>query len=331
MGVSVQGQSASAIIRNNIITGNRTGIDINNSNGNILETNVIDFNRTGLIFRNQTDNTVMTGNFITDNWTAGVLFLDGSNGSNSPQQSALNSNFNENFIVGNWYGDIVDRQSGGSLPVPGSNLKNFECNWYGVNLPVVSTANSSEPGYGALIPVLYGGSSTNPGGAPNILGAASANVDYVNWGLDANDDDAGTLGWQITPGTCTGSPVEIDMVSLSPNQFCQENGSIEVVFSGGSADYSIAWSGAESGVQTGIMASPYTISNLIHGAYSITITDANGSSANSAVFITNHPVRNTTLTQYYPTFRQLLTRLPMDILLMFAPERTLKQSMSIKQ
>lgn len=302
-GVSVQGQTASAIIQNNIITGNRTGIDINNSNGNQILTNEIDFNRTGLIFRNQTDNTVMTGNYIRDNWTAGVLFLDASGGSNSPVQSAENSNFNENFIVGNWYGDIVDRQSGGSLPAPGSNLKNFECNWYGVNLPVVSTANSSEPGYGALIPVLYGGSASNPGGAPNILGPASANIDYINWGLDADDNDMGTFGWQITPATCTGSPVEIDMVTLSPNQFCQENGSIEVVFSGGSANYSIAWSGAESGVQTGILASPYTISNLIHGSYSITITDANGSSANSAVFITNHPVRNTTLTQYYPTIQ----------------------------
>jgi parallel beta-helix repeat protein len=34
-------------MRDNVITGNRTGIDINNSNGHTIRNNVIDFNRTG--------------------------------------------------------------------------------------------------------------------------------------------------------------------------------------------------------------------------------------------------------------------------------------------
>jgi uncharacterized protein (DUF2345 family) len=140
-GVAIQSQGNTATIRYNIITGNRTGIDVNNANGNTITENQIDFNRTGLLFRNQTDNTTMTNNFIRDNWTVGVLFIDASGGSNSPLQQALNSNFNDNNISGNWYGDIVDRQNGGSLPPPGSNMKNFECNWYGVTSPVVSTVN----------------------------------------------------------------------------------------------------------------------------------------------------------------------------------------------
>ena len=53
----IQGLALTGIvIRDNLITGNRTGIDINNSSGHTVRNNVIDDNRTGLIFRNQTDN-----------------------------------------------------------------------------------------------------------------------------------------------------------------------------------------------------------------------------------------------------------------------------------
>ncbi|MBK9660292.1 MAG: right-handed parallel beta-helix repeat-containing protein [Chitinophagaceae bacterium] len=62
-GVAIQGQTAAAEVKNCIITGNRTGIDINNSNGNNIHNNTIDNNRTGLIFRNQTDNTNLQENF----------------------------------------------------------------------------------------------------------------------------------------------------------------------------------------------------------------------------------------------------------------------------
>ena len=181
-GIAIQSQGNFAEIRNNKLTGNRTGIDINNSNGNVITDNVIDYNRTGLLFRNQTDGTVMTGNFISNNWTVGVLFLDGSGGTNSPVQSAANSEFSGNAIFGNWFGGVVDRQSGGSLPTPGTtNLKNFSGNWWGTLTPVVTTANSAELGYSTSpIPAGYpGGAATNPGGAPDILGTASANVDFT--------------------------------------------------------------------------------------------------------------------------------------------------------
>ena len=69
-----------------------------------------------MIFRNQTDNMTVIENFITNNRTVGVLFLDASGGTNSPVQTALNSKFNNNSISGNWYGEVVDRQSGGSFP-----------------------------------------------------------------------------------------------------------------------------------------------------------------------------------------------------------------------
>ncbi|MBY0588251.1 right-handed parallel beta-helix repeat-containing protein, partial [bacterium] len=203
-GVSVQGPSITGLtLRDSILTGNRTGIDINNSSGHTIRNNQIVDNRTGLIFRNQTDNLTVVENVIANNWTVGVLFLDGSVGTNVPVQSALNSTFSNNSISGNWYGQVVDRQSGGSLAVPGTtNLKDFSGNWWGTNAPVLSTLNSSEPGYASQIPVIFGGTSVAPGGQPDILGSASSNIDFtsfLNVGADTNVETVfgrGTFGFQ---------------------------------------------------------------------------------------------------------------------------------------
>ena len=145
-GVAVQSQGNTVELRNSKITGMRTGIDINNSNGNSVHNNIIDNNRTGMIFRNQTDSTSVVNNFITNNWTLGVLFLDGSGGTNVPVQSAAASTFSNNNISGNWYGQVEDRQSGGSLPAPGTNLKNFVSNWWGTTAVAVSTVRAPSRG-----------------------------------------------------------------------------------------------------------------------------------------------------------------------------------------
>lgn len=179
-GLAIQGAFTGALISGNVISGNRTGIDINNSSSHTISQNVIENNHTGLIFRNQTDNLTVSNNTVTNNRTVGVLFLDQSSGTNTPLQQAANSNFTDNNISGNWYGQIVDRQAGGSLPSPGSNVKNFSGNWFGSANPVVSTANSSEPSYTALIPVAFGGSAVPPSIAPpDILGPASLNFDIT--------------------------------------------------------------------------------------------------------------------------------------------------------
>lgn len=201
--VAMQGQSFTGVrVSNNVITACRTGIDVNNSNGHTIRNNVITNNRTGLIFRNQTDNHLVAENEITNNWTVGVLFLDASSGTNSPVQTAANCSFTNNNISGNWYGQIVDRQTGGSLPLPGSNPKNFEKNWLGTTSPTITTANSAEPGYAAQIPVAFGGTATAPGGEPTVLGAASANVDinpFLASGTDTNVETTlgrGNFGFQ---------------------------------------------------------------------------------------------------------------------------------------
>lgn len=206
-GISIQGLTIiGVLIHDNLITGMRTAIDVNNSNGHTVRNNVIDNNRTGLIFRNQTDNMTVVENAITNNWTVGILFLDASLGTNVPVQTALNSGFGNNNLSGNWYGQIVDRQSGGALPAPGTtNLKNFRGNWYGTITPVVSVANSAEPGYAALIPVIFGGAAVPPGGQPDILGPSSANFLFnplLTSGTDTNVETTpgrGTFGFQGAP------------------------------------------------------------------------------------------------------------------------------------
>jgi hypothetical protein len=217
-GIGVQGPAiTNLLVHDNIITGNRTGIDVNNSNGHTIRNNVIDFNRTGFIFRNQTDNMTVVENFITNNWTVGILFLDGSGGTNSPVQSAIHSTFSNNNLSANWYGQIVDRQSGGSLPAPGTrNIKNFRGNWFGTTSPVVTTANSAEPGYAAQIPVAYGGSATAPGNQPDIAGPASANFKYIPFLLSGTDTNIettpgrGTFGFQGVPNTVVVSPANMN-------------------------------------------------------------------------------------------------------------------------
>ncbi|HEV7397344.1 MAG TPA: right-handed parallel beta-helix repeat-containing protein, partial [Pyrinomonadaceae bacterium] len=195
-GISVQGASTGMLVRDNIITGMRTGIDVNNSSGHTIRNNVIDFNRTGMILRNVTDFMTVVENQITNNWTVGILFLDASGGSNVPLQTAAHSAFSNNNLSGNWYGQIVDRQSGGSLPAPNTiNLKNFRGNWLGTATPFVTTANSTEPGYAAQIPVAYGGSAVPPGGQPDVAGAASDNFRIQPILLSGTDTNIATPGW----------------------------------------------------------------------------------------------------------------------------------------
>ena len=201
-GVAVQGQGNTVEVRNSKLTGNRTGIDINNSNGNSVHDNIIDNNRTGMILRNQTDTTSVVNNFITNNWTIGVLFLDASGGTNVPVQSAAGSTFSDNDISGNWYGQVEDRQAGGSLPVPPANPKNFEDNWWGSLPTAVSTAQATEPGYAAQIPVVFGGAATAPGNQPEIKGSASANIDYAPYQCSGTDT-SGAIGFQPSGTLCS--------------------------------------------------------------------------------------------------------------------------------
>jgi len=184
-GVGIQLRT-SGIVSNCLIVGNRTGIDINACSGISVYNNVIDDNRTGMILRNQTTNCSIFENSIQGNWTTGVLFLD-----LPPAQGAAGSAFSGNAIAGNWIADIQDRMT---TLAP----KDFSANWLGTTTPIVSNTNPVDPPYATQIPVAYGGTSTNPGGAPQIAGVGAANVDftpYLDSGVDTNSG-FGTFGFQ---------------------------------------------------------------------------------------------------------------------------------------
>ncbi|HZV69056.1 MAG TPA: autotransporter-associated beta strand repeat-containing protein [Saprospiraceae bacterium] len=283
VGVAIQGLTVSAEIRNNKFTGNRTGIDINNSNGNDIHNNIIDFNRTGLIFRNQTDNTSMMENFITNNWTVGVLFLDASGGVNIPVQSAINSFFNNNNISDNWYAEIVDRQSGGALPLPGMNLKNFECNWYGTTSPVVTTANSAEPGYAAQIPVAYGGIATPPGGQPDIAGPASANFDYIPYLVSGADGNIAT-GFQ--PAVACVACAVVATITAPPGVYENTGGyTASVPDAGAGATYSWMVSPGMITAGAGTNSITFTAGPTPSMVISVTVTALNGCTASGTLTI----------------------------------------------
>ncbi len=187
VGFAVQGMSGNAELRNCKITGNRNGIDLNFTSGNNIHNNIIDFNRTGMIFRNQCPNNTIVENYITNNWTVGVLWLAFST------EDATGTVFFNNKIEGNWYTEIENRSLTGGV-------KNFSGNWLGSATLTTANTNGSEPGYSLQIPVEYGGTSTPPGGAVSVRGAGISEIDFTPWlGLGTDTDIStgnGIIGFQ---------------------------------------------------------------------------------------------------------------------------------------
>lgn len=108
--------------------------------------------------------------------------------------------------------------------------------------------------------------------APRI----ASGVDYSHWLVP--DPSGSTYPWSggykyLPAGTLT--TIES---AIPTNGICGTGGSIAVTFSGGTANYIVSWTdGINSGSESGIATSPYTITDLAGGTYTITVTDAYGS------------------------------------------------------
>lgn len=181
--IGVQGASG-IVITENVLTGNRTGLDLNNVNNITVEANVIDNNRTGMIMRNAVTNSSIQQNYVTNNWTAGVLVLVGGAGENF-----TGSVISGNAIYGNWDVQIENRSLAGGP-------KNFSGNWLGTVNPTAVAADIMNAGYGSLIPVAFGGTSTPPVGAPTAAGAGLSELDFTPFLASGVDTNPSAMGFQ---------------------------------------------------------------------------------------------------------------------------------------
>jgi hypothetical protein len=125
------------------------------------------------------------------------------------------------------------------------------------------------------------------------VNGATGNLNF-DWNVNAIDGlqnptalSAGTYSVTVTDAAnCTAStsisltqPAALAIVCGQQNPVSViggSDGSATVQIAGGTAAYSIAWSGAASGSQNQAAAGTATITGLVSGNYSLTVTDANG-------------------------------------------------------
>jgi parallel beta-helix repeat protein len=161
------------LVQNCKVTGNRNGVYLNNTQGATIKNNVITFNRTGVQLVNNVSNCLVENNTITNNWTMGfvIYYL-----SNTP--ATTNFVARDNDVSGNWYSQIESKTS---IANPSVSY-NFQGNWWGSGTLNVTTTPAGEPGYASQIPVAYGGSAVSPGtNNGKLTGDLIGLVNYDPW------------------------------------------------------------------------------------------------------------------------------------------------------
>ena len=191
-GVAIYGSGST--LQNSSITGNRNGVFLYGATNVTIKNNTIDYNRTGIHLVNDVTGLVVRNNFITNNWTMGILFRDES----SPNPTGAVT-IQDNNISGNWYSQVEARSL---FSAPALNV---ESNWLGTTTPTVLVASSSgEPPYSVQIPGLYGGSAVPPATSPTIVynGVNATNpVDYIPFRCSGVDASPAVIGFQPVAGT----------------------------------------------------------------------------------------------------------------------------------
>ena len=154
-------------------------------------------------------------NFITNNWTMGVLFR--TEGGTPGAATVRNNN-----ITGNWYSEIEYRDP------PAGGLQNLSGNYLGATITRVTTP-SGEPGYTSQIPASFpGGSATAPVSHPTIAGVESAKIDYSPYLSFGGDTQVATPGFQ---GNFSSLSVTADAAQVGATSRVQEG--IDLMLTGG--------------------------------------------------------------------------------------------------
>jgi parallel beta-helix repeat protein len=166
------GQTKTGItVRNCKITENRNGLYLNNTQGHTITGNIITNNRTGIQLTNNVSGCIITNNIITGNWTHGFVLYYGSTG----QPASTGVHVNHNNISGNWYSQLECK----TVVANTTSSYDFTNNWWGSAALNVTNTPAGEPGYTEQIPVQFGGAAVNPGGnEAKICGDLIELVDY---------------------------------------------------------------------------------------------------------------------------------------------------------
>ncbi|MCI7472432.1 MAG: S-layer homology domain-containing protein [Clostridiales bacterium] len=158
-----QNLTAPTTLENCIITRNRNGVYLNNSGTGagyaVIKNNQIADNRTGINLTNNVNNTQITDNAIDNNTTLGIVYYEAGYGTDLDTVT-----LSGNSILGNWFGAVnlkmLSDKTTGSLSV-GENTIVAD----GEKVKV-SYASANEPSYDAQIPAWGGGEATAPAEKP---------------------------------------------------------------------------------------------------------------------------------------------------------------------
>lgn len=149
----------------------------------------------------------------------------------------------------------------GGLVNNGGGTINAECNWWGA-----SSAQAV------------------------VLAAAGAN-DYNPWLIDGNDADLGAIGFQPAINVCVGEPVTLSESHTNVNCFGGNDASIDLTVNSGVSPFTFNWSDGST---------IEDLSSLSDGIYTVTVTDAAGSTETLSVNITE-PIQVTISASATPT------------------------------
>ena len=287
-----QGTTGSTLL-DCLITGNRNGVYLNNTQNQTVRNNIITNNRTGIQLVNNVTGLVMTENVITDNWTMGLLFNFNNTGLYTTHVQITNNN-----ISGNWYGEVQNRWA------VENGVMNVSGNWFGTTVVTTSTVNSVEPGYAVQIPVDFGGTATPPATPVETIGGVqSAKVDYSPWLGSGTDTDALEIGFQgdnttlfvantaQAPGTASAIQEGIDlapaggMVNVYPGSYSETAANRAILNEGAAYQFGLFFDVDKPGITVqGVDASGAPITGYADVVADVT-TNATNNFGPSGIFV----------------------------------------------
>jgi|LSQX01.1.fsa_nt_gb parallel beta-helix repeat protein len=260
------------VIKENTLTGNKYGITVYGMRPSakpIISENIIDGDHKESI------------GFMANTTLPGFGF------------SNIDLTFTNNFVKNNYIGvyllaedgdtinaiindnNITDNDFGAYNASTGTIIEDLTCNW-------------------------WGGSDL-----ATVQAAVTNSSNYTPWLIDGTDHDPDTPGFQPVPDACDGIPIDLATPVLNP-EVCATKGSIELSWTGGTADYTVSWDGDATGSSV-VSGTSYTITGLDAGTYSVTVTDDNGTNVtDNDLVIEYHPVENITDHITYKTIQSAI-------------------------